>query len=113
MAKEIIRKGVEKYEGRCSECGCVFTYDRSDVLHNYVNGGEWVGCPSCGHGVRHFGASGTAWPKNDRWGRGACSWDFTSDPTRDRGRERMSDRLAPRGGYVPIGPLPRGSCFGN
>jgi len=60
--KEIIRDGASKYRATCHECGAVFTYQREDVRHNYVKGGEWVGCPSCGHDCHHFGASGTQWP---------------------------------------------------
>lgn len=60
--KKIIQEGITKYKGTCSECGAVFTYEREDVHHNYVYGGDHVSCPSCGHSCRHLGASGTSWP---------------------------------------------------
>lgn len=64
MAKKIIQGGTDTYHGHCSECGCHFTYERSDVLHNYLSGGERVSCPHCGHSLRHLGEAGT------QWGRG-------------------------------------------
>ncbi len=54
--KRILHDGADRYRARCGECGCEFTYDRSDVGHNYVTGGDHVGCPHCGRPVRHFGA---------------------------------------------------------
>lgn len=57
MAKEIIKSGVNKYTQTCSECAAIFTYQREDVHTNFVRGGEWVGCPECGHSHRHLGAS--------------------------------------------------------
>ena len=63
MAKEILKQGIKTYTGHCDECGADFTYQREDVRHNYVRGGEDVGCPCCGHGVRHFGEAGTRWPR--------------------------------------------------
>jgi hypothetical protein len=60
--KEIVRQGKTKYAAHCSECSCDFTYERSDVRHNYVRGSDEVTCPGCGHGIRHFGESGTRWP---------------------------------------------------
>ncbi len=62
MAKEIISGGRDKYRATCHECAAVFTYERSDVHHNYVQGGERVSCPHCGHQMHHFGATGTRWP---------------------------------------------------
>lgn len=56
--KEILQPGTKKFRMTCSDCGAVFTYERSDVLQNYMRGGEWVSCPSCGHQCRHFGAAG-------------------------------------------------------
>ena len=67
--KTIVHPGCTQYTGLCSECGCEFTYERSDVHHNYRNGGEEVGCPTCGHGVRHFGEAGSQWPLGGRWRR--------------------------------------------
>lgn len=60
--KKIIKPGTDIYRATCTECGAVFTYEREDVHHNYVRGGEHVSCPNCGHGHRHFGASGGEWP---------------------------------------------------
>jgi len=54
--KEILQPGTKKFRMTCSDCGAVFTYERSDVHQNYVHGGDWVSCPSCGRGNRHFGA---------------------------------------------------------
>jgi hypothetical protein len=54
--KRIIHDGVDHYHARCGECGCGFTYEREDVGHNYVTGGDYTSCPHCGHPVRHFGA---------------------------------------------------------
>jgi len=63
--KKIISKGTDTYKATCNECGAVFTYERGDVLQNYVRGGEWVSCPHCGYGHRHFGVAA--------WGRGPKS----------------------------------------
>jgi DNA-directed RNA polymerase subunit RPC12/RpoP len=60
--KKIVRGGTDTYKATCHECGAVFTYQREDVHHNYIKGGEWVHCPHCGHGIMHFGASGSSWP---------------------------------------------------
>jgi hypothetical protein len=62
MATKIITPGTDRYCATCTECGCRFSYERSDVHHNYVYGGERVSCPHCGHSLHHFGASGTRWP---------------------------------------------------
>ena len=56
MATKIITPGTDTYRATCTECGCCFSYERSDVHHNYVKGGEWVSCPQCGHGHYHRGA---------------------------------------------------------
>jgi len=58
--KKIITKGTDTYRATCSECGTAFTYEREDVHHNYMTGGDWVSCPHCAHSHRHFGAAG-AW----------------------------------------------------
>lgn len=68
--RRIISEGRTTYHGTCHECGARFTYEREDVNHNYVRGGDWVSCPSCGHACRHFGASGSVWPR----GSGGCVW---------------------------------------
>lgn len=60
--KKIIQEGITQYKATCSECGARFTYEREDVHHNYIHGGDYVSCPSCGQSCRHFGASGSAWP---------------------------------------------------
>jgi predicted Zn finger-like uncharacterized protein len=59
--KNIIAKGINKYRGTCPECGTIFTYEREDVHHDYVHGGERVSCPHCAHSIRHFGAGGSSW----------------------------------------------------
>jgi hypothetical protein len=61
--KKIVKPGTDIYRCTCAECSAVFTYEREDVHHNYVKGGEFVACPNCGKDNRHFGASGTEWPK--------------------------------------------------
>jgi hypothetical protein len=70
--KEIIAKGTDRYRASCSECGTVFTYEREDVHHNYVLGGDWVSCPHCGHSHRHFGAG--------KWDRGGSGCDMSVRP---------------------------------
>lgn len=62
MTVQIVEKGADTYHGHCGECGCRFTYQRTDVHHNYVQGGARVSCPHCGQQLHHFGASGTKWP---------------------------------------------------
>ena len=54
--KTIISEGSTTFRCNCPECGAVFTYELSDVWKNYVSGGDWVGCPTCGKSVRHMGA---------------------------------------------------------
>jgi hypothetical protein len=101
--KTIIHKGINTYHGHCTECGCEFTYERSDVGHNYVRGGDWVSCPSCGHSCYHFGEGGTSRPTDS--GRRRHTWSVPSP-------HRCNDWSMPlRGGYQPSGLLPRGSCF--
>ena len=95
MAKKIIREGASAFRGHCNDCGCEFTYERSDVWTNYVRGGEGVSCPGCGAWCGHFGEGGTSWPVAGPRERGRRSW-----------------AVAPRGGYEPSGTVPRGSCFG-
>jgi len=56
MTTKIITKGRDTYHATCTECACQFTYQRSDVHHNFRNGAEEVSCPHCGHGCHHFGA---------------------------------------------------------
>jgi hypothetical protein len=99
--KKIIHGGTSTYHAHCHECGCDFTYERSDVRENYLKGGQWVSCPSCGHDLRHLGESGTQWPgrRRDR------SWAIPNP-------HRCNDwSMPPQGGYRPSGLLPRGSCF--
>jgi DNA-directed RNA polymerase subunit RPC12/RpoP len=64
MATKILSPGTDRYSATCHECGCRFTYERSDVHRNYAQGGERVSCPHCGHSMHHFGASGTVWPRS-------------------------------------------------
>lgn len=68
MAKRIISDGTDTYRATCDECGCVFTYERGDVHHNYMHSADHVSCPQCGHGCRHLGAQGS--PARRTWGRG-------------------------------------------
>jgi hypothetical protein len=58
MTTKIITPGTDVYRANCSECGACFTYDRSDVHHNYLRGGEWVSCPQCAHPHMHLGSEG-------------------------------------------------------
>jgi len=66
MTRKIIEPGTDVYRATCTECGCRFSYERSDVSHNYVRGGDWIACPQCGHQHMHFGASGTRWPSGSQ-----------------------------------------------
>lgn len=66
MATKIISPGIDRYHATCTDCGCKFSYERSDVHHNYVKGGERVSCPQCGHSMYHFGAGGTMWSNDKR-----------------------------------------------
>ena len=43
MATKIITPGTDVYTATCTECGCRFSDERSDVHRNYVHGGERVG----------------------------------------------------------------------
>ncbi len=56
MATKIVKQGSTTHRATCTDCGTVFTYERSDVHRNYVRGGEWVACPCCGENVMHLGA---------------------------------------------------------
>ena len=44
MAIEILKHGLNKYEAEC-KCGCIFTFERQDVITNIY--GEVVNCPDC------------------------------------------------------------------
>ena len=70
MTTKIIEPGTDVYRATCGECGCRFTYERSDVRTNYVRGGEEVSCPHCGSRCSHFGASGSRWPDMTKARRG-------------------------------------------
>jgi endogenous inhibitor of DNA gyrase (YacG/DUF329 family) len=56
MAITVEIKGSTIHRVTCAECGATFTYEISDIHPNYVHGGEWVGCPTCGKPCRHMGA---------------------------------------------------------
>jgi hypothetical protein len=86
--KTILQPGSTTHRATCHECACVFSYESSDVHTNYVRGGDWVGCPQCGHAHRHYGASAASWPTT----LGGC------------GGGRWS---------APSGSLRKGSCFGS
>lgn len=45
---EVIKHGKKKFTATCSNCGCEFTYELSDMK---PLGG--VDCPDCGHHVVH------------------------------------------------------------
>jgi hypothetical protein len=87
---KIITPGTTTYRVHCGNCACEFTYERGDVHHNYVRGGEWVACPTCGRSCAHFGEGGTSWAPRRR-----SAWHD------------------PESNYQPYGPLPKGSCFGD
>ena len=61
MATKIINPGTDRYKMTCTECGCRFSYERSDVRRNFRSDSEDVLCPHCEHSCRHFGASGMQW----------------------------------------------------
>ena len=56
MTVKIVNPGCSSYCAHCHECGCDFTYQREDVHHNYVRGGDYVSCPVCGQACAHHGA---------------------------------------------------------
>ncbi|MDE1834541.1 MAG: hypothetical protein KGH64_04340 [Candidatus Micrarchaeota archaeon] len=66
--RKIITKGITTYRVTCDECNAIFTYEREDIRPNYIKGGEWVSCPSCGHSVRHLGGYGQS-PWDDYCGK--------------------------------------------
>lgn len=85
--KKIITKGTDTYRASCSECGTTFTYERDDVHTNYVKGGEWVSCPHCGHGHRHYGAQSPRGYGAGAWGRSGSGCDLSfkiPDPHKGR-----------------------------
>ena len=49
---KIIKEGTRKTT-ECDHCGCVFSYDREDVEHELLAGGEkdYLICPQCAHEV--------------------------------------------------------------
>lgn len=47
--KVILKRPYTLFRTTCYHCGCVFTYDMSDVFSL----GDTVTCPCCGHFVRH------------------------------------------------------------
>jgi len=81
---KIITKGQDVYSASCAECGCRFSYEHSDVHHNYALGGEYVSCPQCHHEYRHFGARGSL-PNpygSDGWSREATRCRMPADRCR-------------------------------
>lgn len=50
----IIKRGTKEVT-TCKTCGCVFAYEREDVINedtdNYKGFKEWVTCPQCGSEV--------------------------------------------------------------
>lgn len=50
----VLSKGRSEFQAKCSRCSCRFAYKLADLHRNYVRGGEFVGCPSCGEGHRHI-----------------------------------------------------------
>lgn len=61
---EVIKHGQKKFKATCTNCGCEFTYELSDIV------GSRVECPDCGHYVVHhsFGNNngGLYYPPNCR-----------------------------------------------
>lgn len=45
---EVIKHGKKKFTATCTNCGCEFTYELSDM---HPLGG--IDCPDCGHYVAH------------------------------------------------------------
>ena len=44
---EVIKHGQKKFKATCTNCGCEFTYELSDIV------GSGVECPDCCHYVAH------------------------------------------------------------
>lgn len=53
----IVKHGVSEFHATCQSCTCQFTYEEGDVHMNYLRGGEWVSCPSCGREHHHMSAT--------------------------------------------------------
>jgi hypothetical protein len=63
MTRKIVEAGTDTYRATCGECGCRFTYERSDIHTNYVaHVRQVVSCPHCGKDVGHLGA-GNGWSR--------------------------------------------------
>lgn len=46
---EVIKHGLKKFKVTCTNCGCEFTYELSDIV------GSGIECPDCCHYVVHQG----------------------------------------------------------
>jgi hypothetical protein len=70
VAVKITTPGLDTYHLTCTECACRFTYERSDVRHNFRSGAEEISCPHCGQSHRHLGSHslrrGCGEPRLDR-----------------------------------------------
>ena len=51
--KHIIKPGT-KFIATCHQCGCVFSYEREDIVREvWRNEAQsWVNCPQCNIGIR-------------------------------------------------------------
>lgn len=65
---EVIKHGNKKFRAVCSNCGCEFTYELSDM---HPLGG--IDCPDCGHYIVHQNLGnnngGLYYPPNCRGGK--------------------------------------------
>lgn len=51
MAVKIIKAGEKEFHGFCSQCGCQFTYELTDLKLSASN--DFVECPTCGKKYYH------------------------------------------------------------
>lgn len=70
MTKRILEEGSTTFHARCTECGTHFSYELEDVGHNYMLGGDWVSCPKCHRGCRHYGQM--RWDGQKQFWRASC-----------------------------------------
>lgn len=64
MTMKIIREGrkpATEWTIECKQCGCIFSFDDSDVKSDQREG-DWVHCPTCNQAI---GCTGRRY-----WGKG-------------------------------------------
>lgn len=53
MAIKITRSASTTFNATCKTCGAGFSYEVDDLCRDYLWGGNYVPCPSCGDRHRH------------------------------------------------------------